>query len=851
VKDYRLPLDVRPHRYSLRLELDLATWRSTGAGRIELRLDGPEDEITLHACELEISSARLDGAPARVSYDKDAQTATIHLAAGVPAGDHALDLEWQGPIRDALRGLYRSVRGEERYAATQFEQADARRAFPCFDEPEFKARYRIGLVHPAGLMAVANMPVASEERLADGRTLTTFEETPPISSYLVAFTVGPYEATPVAPTRHGDPVRVVVPPGLAKRAEYARDAHVAAVQWLEDYTAIPYPYRKIDAIGLPDFEAGAMENPGAITYRVRLLAADRETASVAVLKAVFGVAAHELTHMWWGDLVTMKWWNDIWLNESFASFVGDKCTDALNPEWRMRRDIVADAASAFGLDALASTHAVSMEVRSVDEASQRFDAITYTKGQSVLRMIEGFLGDEVFRDGVRIYLQRFREANATADDFWQALDESSGCDVTALANAWIHEPGHPLVNCSAREDGGDLVLTLRQQRFFSDPDAPDTGQLWPVPMVIAFGDGARRETQVLLEGRETTVHLPGAKWYFPNAGAAGFYRYAFDDRSIERLASSIDKLTAEERLSLLDDEWALVRARKSGIAHFLGLAAAFRGEDDRAVLQALWSDLGWLDRQVVTTGTREAFQDLVRSLFAPRLARLGWDAAPSDTTDDRELRSTAIVALGQAAADEEVRREALRRIEAHLAGRERLDPDVAGAVVSVAAIEGDAGLYDRYVARMKESERSDAQEESRFRNGLVQFHAAPLARRISRDVFTDLIRAQDRPLMLGAMLGQPHVRDAAWAAVKSGWDAQIATMDPQNRQHVVEAASQLVQKDLAPEVASFLEGKRAPDTEETTARALERLRVTSALVERIEAELPDALERIREAAATR
>ncbi len=852
MNDFRLPLDIKPRRYALLFDLDLDAWHSNGTARIDLTTGRAMTELTLHCVDLDISLARLDGEPAlEVAYDEASQTVALVFASEIGPGEHRLELEWTGAIREALRGLYRSTRGDERYAATQFEAADARRAFPCFDEPEFKARFAVELVHPSGLMAVGNMPIASQETVGGGRTRTAFEETPPISSYLVAFTVGPYEATSVATTRTGYPVRVVVPPGLATRSEYARDAHVGAVQWLETYTAIPYQYRKLDAIGIPDFEAGAMENPGAITYRVRLLAADRETASLPVLKSVFGVAAHELTHMWWGDLVTMKWWNDLWLNESFASFVGDKCTDALNPEWRLKRDIVAEAAPAFGLDSLVSTHPISMEVRNVDEASERFDAITYNKGQAVLRMIEGFLGEDVFRSGVRTYLERHREANATADDFWHALDESSGRDVTALANAWIHEPGHPLIHCTARQDGDDLAVTLRQERFFADPGVADTGQLWPVPMVIACGtaDG-RHEQRVLFDKRETTVRLPGARWYLPNGGAAGFYRYAFDDRSLARLASALPDLQPEERLSLLDDQWALVRARKASIAQFLELVRGLRGETDRAVLQMLAGDLSWLAHQVVTPTAEKDFEHLVASIFGPELAELGWERRPTDPPDERERRSLAISGLGQRAADPAVRAEARRRLEAHLSGAQRLDPDIAGSVFSVAAIDGDARLFDRYAARMKEAEKTDAQEEARARGGLIQFRAPELTRRVADEVFTDLIRQQDRALMLDGMLGTSHGRAEAWASVKRNWDAKIATMDPGGKQRMIGGVGQLTTKDLAPEAIAFLEAKRSPDTAETTARAVERLRVMSATVERMSAELPAALRRLMEPAST-
>ncbi|MGH2452060.1 MAG: M1 family metallopeptidase, partial [Candidatus Limnocylindria bacterium] len=649
MNDFRLSKGVRPRRYELRFELDLEAWRFTGRGRIAVRLDRAAREITLHALEIRIGRAGVDGGPGatEIAYDTDSQTATLRFAEDLPPGEHALALEWSGEIRETLRGLYRSTRPGERYAATQFEAADARRAFPCFDEPEFKARFALELVHDRSLTAVANAPIAASEDLPDGRRHTRFAETPPISTYLFAFTVGPYDATPEARTRTGVPVRVWLPRGMAQRGIYARDAHVSSLEWLEEYTAIPYAYTKVDAIGIPDFEAGAMENPGAITYRTRLLDADRDTATTATLKSVFSVAAHELTHMWWGDLVTMAWWNDLWLNESFASFVGEKCTAELNPEWRYWRDFVAENARAFSLDALASTHPVSMEARNADEASERFDAVTYEKGSAVLRMIENFIGEDEFREGVRIYLRRFRERNATADDFWTALGEASGRDVTSLANAWIREPGHPLVSCAARQVVGGLEVDLRQERFYTDPDLAAGDQTWPVPMVLTYGtpEGVRH-ARYLLDSREGTVALPGAAWYFPNGGGTGFYRTALDDRSVELLARGVRDLSAEERLALIDGQWALARARKASIGQFFELVAALRDEDDRAVLAAIAEVLTWISVHAVREETAPAFRRFVETLYRPQLERLGWDVGEGDGSDEREKRARALTILG-------------------------------------------------------------------------------------------------------------------------------------------------------------------------------------------------------------
>ncbi|MEA2661849.1 MAG: puromycin-sensitive aminopeptidase, partial [Chloroflexota bacterium] len=574
MNDFRLAKDVRPTRYALRFDLDLERWTFSGRSTIGLKLARPAREVTLHSVDLDIQTG---GEIAAVRYDEESQTATLRLATPLPAGEASIDLAWTGSIAERLRGLYRSTRPGERYAATQFEAADARRAFPCFDEPEFKARFTVELLHDAAVAAISNMPIERTETLAAGRRRTTFRETPVMSSYLVAFTVGPYDATPPAKTGTGIECRVWLPRGTADQAIYARDAHVRALEWLEEYTNIPYPFApKVDAIGVPDFEAGAMENPGAITYRTTLLAADQKTASMATFKAVFSVAAHEHTHMWRGDLVTMAWWNDLWLNESFASMVGEKCTATLNPDWRFTRDVVSQNTPAFNLDSLVSTHPISMEAKNVDEANERFDAVTYLKGQGVLRMIEHYLGEDDFRSGVRIYLDRHKWANATAGDFWRALDEASGRDVTTLATAWITEPGHPLVSCSVRDSAKGLIVDLKQTRFFADPGVKPTAQRWPVPLVLRYGTndgGLQRETRYLLDQAEGSVELPGATWYFPNGGGVGFYRYAFDDRSITLLAANIAKLTPEERLSLLDDQWALARANKATVAQVLNLVA--------------------------------------------------------------------------------------------------------------------------------------------------------------------------------------------------------------------------------------------------------------------------------------
>jgi puromycin-sensitive aminopeptidase len=844
-RDFRLSKDVLPSRYELRFELDLDRWSSTGWERITLRTAKPGREIVLHAVELDIASATVDGANALADAraEAEAQVVVLRFAKEIPAGEHALEITWTGGIRDSLRGLYRSVRGEERYAATQFEAADARRAFPCFDEPEFKATFSLELIHPSGNAAIANMPVLSQEKAGDNRTRTRFRETPVrISSYLVAFTVGPYESTPESVTPSKIPVRVWLPPGLASQAIFARDAHVRSVEWLQAYTAMPYPFIKLDAIGIPDFEAGAMENPGAITYRTRLLAADEKNASIVTLKGVFSTAAHELTHMWWGDLVTMRWWTDLWLNESFASFVGEKCTASLNPQWNYWRDFVADNTSAFNLDALASTHPISNDAKNAEEASERFDAITYTKGAAVLRMIESYLGEEAFRDGVRIYLTRHREANASADDFWHALDEASGQDVTAIMNAWIKEPGHPIVSFAVREADGALELELRQQRYYSDRDATASAQLWPVPLVLRYGTASGiREERVLLRDANATVRLEGARWVYPNAGGRGFYRWQLDETGDRLLDAGVRQLAPEERLSLIDDMWALTRTGRMSLASFLRRLDTLAGEEDRTVIAAISDALTWLSNYAVRERTEGAFTRFIDAFYRPIFDAVGWRPRDGEDADTREKRGRVIGMLGFHARAADVRRGARDRALRHLDGTEALHPDGASVILSVAATDGDDKLWDRYVARMQSAQSTDAQEEARFRQALVAFEDESVARRTADAIFSPLIRTQDRGLMVIPFLQGRRTRSAGWSAIRERWDTDIATAEPLLKQRFVNAVSQLSLPEFRDEATAFLESKRTSDIAEAVAQSVERLRINTAAAERLAKELDEAL----------
>lgn len=847
-RDFRLPPTVRPSRYDLHVDVDLENWRFQVTEAIDIQLASPASEITLHAIDLDFrkAEAEVDGRriAAVVSLNREAETATLRFTEPLRQGAARLHIDVRGTIVERLRGFYRSTKDGARYAATQFEAADARRAFPCFDEPAFKARFAVTLTIPDTTTAISNGKVIGERLLGDGRKEVQFAETPPISSYLVAYLIGPFEPTPTVETPSGWPVRVFLPRGMADKGLFARDAHANSLTYLEAYTAIPYPYGKVDAIGVPDFEAGAMENPGAITYRLTAIAADEKRTSTHALKGIYYTAAHELTHMWWGDLVTMAWWDDLWLNESFATFIGYKVVADLVPEWGLWRDFVATLARPFALDALVSTHPISFEVRNAQQATERFDVITYWKGAGVVRMIEGFLGSDEFRTGVRAYLNRYREKNATADDFWRELSAASGRDVATIANAWIREPGHPVVHVTATPRAGGLHLSLRQERFFADPQLPATTvqQVWPVPLVLKYGSGASLEQRSILLDRESAeIELADADWVFPNASGAGFYRFTLDDAALARLAEHIQTgLEPHERLLLANNQWALLKAGHGEVKPFLDLIAAYRNDDDRAVVGTVVEQLSWLAAHVVDDECRPAFESLVASIFSDRLARMGWDPAPGESADDRMLRATILTALGRIARVPAVCHEARLRLDRYFDDPASVDPNLTSTVVAIAAMEGDADLFDRYLER-KRSATGDPEEEQRFLLALGGFDSPALVRRALDLAISDEVRPQDRTFLFATLLGRPAARLAAWAFVRDHWESIQAGMDPMLMQGLVRALSQLTPVEVAREVLEFLDRHATPQTQETVAQAVEQLRIDAAAVERLRPALAAAL----------
>ncbi len=533
-----------------------------------------------------------------------------------------MHLRFRGVLNDKLRGFYRSTfkdgdGAEQVIATTQMEPVDARRAFPCWDEPDKKAVFAVTLVVAEDLLALSNGAQVSEEATGDGRRAVRFADTIPMSTYLVAFVVGPLEAT--APVDvDGVPLRVVHAPGKDHLSSYALEVGAFCLRWFADYYGIAYPGGKLDLVAIPDFAAGAMENLGAITFREAVLLVDPDAVTQLELQRVADVVAHEIAHMWFGDLVTMKWWNGLWLNEAFATFMELAAVDAFKPEWHRWVAFTNERAAAFAVDSLGSTRPIEYPVRSPGDAEGMFDVLTYQKGASVLRMLEQYLGTEGFRAGIRRYLSARQFANAETTDLWDAIEEATGEPVRRIMDSWIFQGGYPIVAASRGDEGR---LALEQQRFSfagADEVAPAT---WSVPLLVSAGVGTDR---VLLEepARTTDLALDGGVAVV-NAGGHGFYRVRYSPELLERLQAALPDLAPIERALLVDDTWAAVLAGETPASTFLELAAAFSEETDRTVWTTLAMALGQIDR-IVEGEARERFRAFVRDLARPAFGRLGW-----------------------------------------------------------------------------------------------------------------------------------------------------------------------------------------------------------------------------------
>ena len=873
---FRLSPDVRPMDYRLHVLPDLQQGKFRGEEIIEIDLRRAVPSIELHCADLTIDHAEVaypgvpDPAPVRpwgragqpppgtgpVSTPQTAvaivphasrETVEIKFLRPLAPGHLKLSLAYHGALQDRLRGLYKASSGSRRYAFTQLEAADARRFFPCFDEPEYKARFTFSVTADTNLVVLSNSPLERIDRNAYGTATRHFRTTPKLSTYLCALAVGELESSP---ERHVGKatVRVWSVPGKSALTEFALDAAVESLRRLETYFDLPYPYEKLDLVAVPDFEAGAMENAGAVFFRETLLLVDPKTITVAEKKRVAEVIAHELAHMWFGNLVTMKWWDDLWLNEAFATWMAFKIVDDWKPEWRMWNNFEPHRAAALALDALANTHPIYAEVENAAQATENFDAITYEKGASVVRMIEHYLGPQKFRVGVRSYIRRHREANAVAADLWRALEQASGQPVAQVAKAWIRQPGFPLVSLSLEERGESNAIAVKQERFLASPitrvPRSEAG-VWPVPLVVKVaprGDAVPRLERALVRAARGRVAVPGGKrpaWYYGNASEGGFYRVLHDDAVLAALGEDLSSaLSAVERMGLVGHQWAIVRAGRANLRTFLDLASRLGSETDYEVLDTLAGALWFVDDQIadaVGPEGRPALQSWVGDVFRPAWHEVGWDPAPGEEEERRLRRASLLRIYGVIAENAGVASDAAERFETYLEDRATLEPNLAEPLIAIVARDGDMDRFDRFRAAVTQA--ATPQERRRFQLALGDFRVPEAIERALELTLTPEIPTQDVAFLLIRLLGNRFARETAWKFIEREWDRLGKRLPPMMASRLIEATSALQTREHRREVATFFRAHPVETGMRALKLALERFDVNEELRRRAGKEL--------------
>ncbi|MEE8493802.1 MAG: M1 family metallopeptidase [Nitrospirales bacterium] len=848
---YRLPVHVVPSRYDLRLEPDLLARTFSGQETVTLTVKEPTQDIVLNAAELDITSAKiregrggfLEGT---VATDDALERCRLTFPKPLHPGTWLLDFTFQGTLNDKLRGFYRSTYIDENgstkfIAATQFEATDARRAFPCWDEPAFKAVFSTTLVIPPELTAVSNTAVKAQ-RLEGGKTVLEFADTIRMSTYLVAFVVGDLQASEPAYVGR-TAVRIWAVPGKQPLTKFGREIAAFSLGFFEEYYGQPYPGDKLDLLAIPDFASGAMENLGAITFRETALLVDQRGAAHAELERVADVVAHENAHMWFGDLVTMSWWNGLWLNEAFATFMEMLAVEAWKPEWDRWTTFGVSRAAALSVDGLHSTRPIEFQVRAPKDAEAMFDVLTYEKGASVLRMLEQYLGPHIFREGVRDYLRTHAYGNADTGDLWAAIGRAAGQPVPALLDRWIFGEGYPLI--TVRLVNG--ALTLRQQRFtyLPSPTSPADAQksIWQVPLLvrlIARGQGESR--RLLLTTQDATVPIPdGFQCSLVNEGGHGFYRVHYAPELLQTLLALLpDGLTPIERFNLVNDAWATTIAGLMPLSDYLDLTAQFQREHDKNVWAILIDSFHLLNR-IIAPSERPGLEALVRDRIRPLVESLGWIAQPNEGDVARQLRGDLLRALGTIGNDPEVQTEAMALYEAHARDPLAVDPNVLPALVAILARTGDAARYEEFVTRYRSARTP--QEERRYLYALALFQQRELLDQTLARTINGEIRTQDAPFVVGAVLMSVYGRELAWNFVTANWDTMDRQFPKQGLRRMCGGIVGLATPEWEQGVREFFDSRKIDLGGRTLAQYLEQLHIAVSLREREGAELRGYLSR--------
>jgi aminopeptidase N len=702
----KLPKQVRPTDYAIWIKPDIKKLTFAGRETVKLNVEQKTPQLVLNVADLTVSDAQLDGKTipkTAIKFDAKNELLTITAPGELTPGEHTLALKFTGKINQFGRGLSygkyqeQGTGAKKIFLGTQFEPTDARRLFPCWDEPAFRARFQLTTVVPENWMAVSNMPVASEKKVTGGRVVE-FQPTPWMSSYLVVFCAGEFDA--VESEMDGVKLRITTTKGKAESARYALEATAQILHYYNEYFGIPYPLPKLDQLAIPGGFGGAMENWGGITYYETALLFDPANSSAATKQRVYEVIAHEVAHQWFGDLVTMAWWDNLWLNEGFASWMGTKCTARFNPQWEvwLERNVPRDPTRRTGIikeqamegDARATTHSIQQKIETEAEANNAFDDITYKKGQSFLRMLESFLGEESFRDGIRRYIEAHKYSNSTTADLWNALSEASGKPVADIAAAWTEQPGFPVVNVK-REANNKVALS--QERFTINFRGK-ANLTWKIPLTYLIDGQSAAATLLMSEKAVTLEDVPADRALKLNVEGAGNYRVGYDEASWKLLLATLPGTNVPDQVNLLSDAWAFVQEDRQPLSYYTDLVDRLPASAAFAVREQIINAFDSIDHLLVGTTEQETFRRYARGVLRPTLDALGLQPKAEEPVTASLLRASLVQQLGFF-ADEDVIKTCRQNFDNYLKNPASIPPDLRAPTFAIVMRYGDATTWQK------------------------------------------------------------------------------------------------------------------------------------------------------------
>ncbi len=820
----RLPTSVIPSHYNLWIDPDIAKQQFSGEETIDVQLAHASNEIVLNSLNLEIGSAEVIAGSktqqAKVSYDQPDEMIRLTVGELIPPGPAALHLKFAGKLTAGLRGLYLSKTAQRSYAVTQFEGTYARMMFPGFDEPGFKATFDLTVVADKQDTAISNGRIIHDVPAADpNRHALTFSTSPKMSTYLVALAVGDWQCL----ERKVDavPIRVCAVPESKDKAQFALEVAAHSIQFYNQWYGIRYPFGKLDMLAIPDYEWGGMENTASIFYRDTSLLLDEATASVFSRRAHATVIAHEIAHQWFGDLVTAAWWDDIWLNEGFATWMQAKPIEAWHPEWHLEDDVAATTQQIIGLDSLSATRAIHGDPKTPAEIKEMFDGITYEKGGAVLSMLESYVGPEVFRKGVNAYLRAHANGNATSADFWQAEAQASGKPIDQVMPTFVLQPGVPMLTVTSSCNGDKALAAFTQQRFFLSPERLNAGspELWQIPVCMKSG-GPDNCSLVTTKTQETSLGQCPA-WLFANRNAKGYYRVAYTKAELHAVAGVAEsQLNAPERIALIEDTWAMTRVGKYSVADFLGLAQALQSERNLAAISLLAGDLEYIGSSLVPENEYTHFNEFVRKQFEANENSLGWTVRSGDSDEQKAVRASLLSILGRT-GDPQAVATARDLVQRYLKDPASVEGTLVAPAFATAAAHGDDSLYQQILDALPKARSTG--EYNIYLIALAQFSQANLAERTIALVDGGKVRQQEYPLLFGVLLANTHTQDAAWAYLKEHWSDLAEKVTSFGGRGAVSALGSFCSAEKRADVAQFFQQHPAPGAQRTVNQSLERI----------------------------